>query len=86
MRDYTLHQARFRDSTFAFPALRRMLRNWVTRRHLYKLQQLDDYLLFDIGLTRDDLRWGMSLPSDCDISISLAERREGRMRKGVRHG
>jgi uncharacterized protein YjiS (DUF1127 family) len=86
MRDYTFHQARFRDSTFAFPALRRMLRNWLTRRQLHKLQHLDDYLLNDIGLSRDDLHWGLSLPSDCDITLAMAERRDSRMRKGVRHG
>ncbi|MCX7344245.1 MAG: DUF1127 domain-containing protein [Alphaproteobacteria bacterium] len=85
MRDYTFHQARFRDSTFAFPALRRVLRNWLTKRQLSRLQAMDDYLLHDIGLTRDDLRWGLSLPSSCDVAHALSERRDGRLRRGVRH-
>jgi uncharacterized protein YjiS (DUF1127 family) len=86
MRDYTFQQARFRDSTFAFPALRRVLRNWLTKRQLSRLQAMDDYLLHDIGLTRDDLRWGLSLPSSCDVAHALSERRDGRQRRGVRHG
>ena len=86
MRDYILHQARFRDSAFAFPALRRILGNWVTRRQLAKLQGLDDYLLHDIGLNRDDLHWGLSLPAGCDIALSLAERRDARLRRGLKHG
>lgn len=84
MRDYMLSEARFRDSAFAFPALRRLLRNWLARRQLAKLQGLDDYLLNDIGLTRDDIRWGLALPRDVDAVAALDGIREQRMARGVR--
>ena len=84
MRDYILHQAHARDSAFAFPKLRRMLRSWQAKRKLKALQNLDDYLLNDIGLTRDDLRYGLRLPSDIDPIDELLRVREQRMRRGVR--
>jgi uncharacterized protein YjiS (DUF1127 family) len=66
MRDYIRSEAAFRDRTFSFPALRRWIRNWKSRRYLRHLERFDDYLLADIGLTRDDLRYGQSLPWDVD--------------------
>ena len=66
MRNYIQMQAELRDQAFAFPKLRRMVRNWAARRQLRDLMALDDYLLNDIGLTRDDLRFGLNLPRDVD--------------------
>ena len=34
MRDYILTQSIARDSTFAFPKLRRMIRSWFLKRNL----------------------------------------------------
>lgn len=55
MRDYILNQAESVDKTFTFPALNRMVANWRKRRQLRQLEQLDDHVLMDIGLTRDEL-------------------------------
>ena len=85
MRDYILHEAHSRDSTFAFPKLRRMLRGFFAKRQLRRLAALDDYLLNDIGLTRDDLRHGLRLPYDVDPAQALAAIRQERMARGVRH-
>ena len=86
MRDYMLNEANFRDRTFSFPRLRRALRNWLSRRYLRKLEQFDDYLLSDIGLTRDDLRHGQSLPHDMDPFAEIMRVREARKpARGVRH-
>ena len=63
MRDYIFHQAETRDRAFAFPKLRRLVRHWFARRQLRNLMALDDNLLNDIGLTRDDLRFGLKLPA-----------------------
>ena len=52
MRDYILTQSLSRDSTYAFPRLRRMLRSWFMRRDLRRLEAFDDYMLNDIGLMR----------------------------------
>ncbi len=85
MRDYIRSEASFRDSAFAFPALRRVVRNWIVRRQLLKLEKLDDYLLNDIGLSRDDIRWGLALPRDVDAVSALEDVRDRRMGRGVRH-
>ena len=84
MRDYILHLAHNRDSAFAFPKLRRRWRSWQAKRKLRKFQDLDDYLLNDIGLSRDDLRFGLNLPYDVDPVDELLRVRERRMRRGVR--
>lgn len=85
MRDYILNEATFRDQAFAFPWLRRVVRNWFSRRFLRNLEQFDDYILSDIGLTRGDLRYGQSLPYDVDPIAELMQFRERRVSKGVRH-
>jgi uncharacterized protein YjiS (DUF1127 family) len=84
MRDYILHQAEARDSTFAFPKLRRLVRSWLAKRSLRRLDHLDDYMLNDIGLTRDDLRFALRLPYDVDPIDEMNSIREKRMRKGIR--
>ena len=39
---------------------RRLLVNWHSRRRLAKLKKLNDRLLRDIGLKREDLQWTLS--------------------------
>ena len=86
MRDYIINEANFREKTFSFPRLRRVIRNWLSRRYLRKLEQFDDYILADIGLTRDDLRYGQSLPHDIDPIAELSRVREERKpTRGIRH-
>lgn len=50
----------------ALSALARMLRRgfrlWSARRKLTRLTELDDHLLADIGLTREDVRLALDLP------------------------
>jgi uncharacterized protein YjiS (DUF1127 family) len=84
MRDYIFHQALSRDSTFAFPNLRRLVRSWVAKRSLRRLEQLDDYMLNDIGMTRSDIRSALRLPYDVDPIDEVARIREQRFRKGIR--
>ena len=84
MRDYILTQSLSRDSTFAFPKLRRMLRSWFMRRDLRTLERYDDYMLNDIGLIRGDLRMLRSLPLDTDLPHEMDRLRETRARRGLR--
>lgn len=84
MRDYILTQATARESTFAFPVLRRMLRSLFVRRDLRTLERFDDYMLSDIGLTRGDLRHLRGLPLDVDLTHEMDRLRESRSRRGVR--
>ena len=41
------------------------------RRELHALQDLDDHLLKDVGLTRDDLERTLNLPQSIDASTEL---------------
>lgn len=55
------------------------------RRHRFAdLQQLDDHLLRDIGLTRDDIGWGLSLPLREDAALLVRRRMAQRMPAGSR--
>ncbi len=85
MRDYIRNEATFRDGAFAFPLLQRMFRNWLSRRYLRKLEEFDDYILSDIGLTRADLRHGQSLPHDMDPIAELMQFRDRHSVRGRRH-
>jgi uncharacterized protein YjiS (DUF1127 family) len=78
MREYMLHQAEAYERTFAFAAVRRVLRNWWKRRTLRKLQDLDDHLLYDIGLTRDDIDRALRLPLSIDPIGEFSRRRAPR--------
>ncbi len=78
MRDYVRSEASARDSVFAFPILRRLLRNWFARRYLRKLEEFDDDMLQDIGLTRGDLAHGQSQPWDVDPFAEIIRSRERR--------
>ena len=78
MRDYILTQSIARDSTFAFPKLRRMIRSWVLKRNLKALEALDAHLLDDIGLARDDLRHLHTLPLDVDLAEEYTRLRDPR--------
>lgn len=55
----------------AVAALGRALKN---RRAAAKLDNLSDHELSDIGLTRDDLRFGRSMPLSMDPTVEYASR------------
>lgn len=51
-----------------------IVRALLNRRVAGKLDQLSDHELSDIGLTRDDLRFGKSMPFNADPTTELARR------------
>jgi uncharacterized protein YjiS (DUF1127 family) len=74
MRDYALHRA---EATGEFPALslaKRLLRNWKARRRVVSLEDYDDHILNDIGVTRVDIRWAAGLPLTMNAALALEER------------
>lgn len=83
MRDYILTQAETADRTFTFPALNRIVANWRKRRQLRQLEQLDDHVLMDIGLTRDELIRVQRSPMGVDPLTELL--RVKPMTRGLRH-
>ena len=50
------------------------LRAWNNRRHLSRLSDLDDHLLADLGISREDVRWALDLPFSYDPGIELQKR------------
>jgi uncharacterized protein YjiS (DUF1127 family) len=73
MRDYVLNRAISLETAGASP-LRRLLKNWLARRAITKLDSVDDHLLKDIGVTKEDLRWAQGLPLTCNAALALEER------------
>ncbi len=74
MRNYALHRAASLGEFGAISHLRRFLRNWVARRAIARLDNYDDFLLRDIGVTRDDIRWASHLPLSQNAALALEER------------
>ena len=54
----------------------RLTSYWRARASLHELQRLDDHILNDIGITRDDLNWAEYLPASRNPISELATCRE----------
>jgi len=85
MRDYGLSRARSAEAFGAFSLLGRVIANWRARRAVARLDELDDFLLRDIGMTREDVRWAAGLPLNLNAALALEER-SLRRRHGGRAG
>jgi uncharacterized protein YjiS (DUF1127 family) len=73
MKDYVLNRAISLEAVGISP-LRRFVKNWLARRAITKLHRLDDYLLSDIGVTREEVQWAQGLPLTCNAALALEER------------
>jgi uncharacterized protein YjiS (DUF1127 family) len=54
--------------------VRQLANAQLNRRRARKITELSDHELFDIGLTRDDVRYGFSMPFNADPTAELARR------------
>ena len=52
----------------------RLYRNWQVRRLIRNMLELDDAMLDDIGLRRDEVQWAGRLPLTVNASIAMYER------------
>ena len=73
MRDYASSRAVSLDEVGGTSFLRRIFRNWVARRAVARLENFDDYLLRDIGVKREDIRWAAGLPLTVNAALALEE-------------
>jgi uncharacterized protein YjiS (DUF1127 family) len=73
MRNYAIHQAEVSGSLPGTGILARLYRNWKARRAVAKLGQLDDYLLYDIGVSREDIFIASHLPLTLNAALALDE-------------
>lgn len=74
MRDYVLSQAISQEEFGLVPFLRRVRRNWKAKRRIAALANFDDYMLRDIGITRDEVQWAAGLPLTVNAALALEER------------
>jgi uncharacterized protein YjiS (DUF1127 family) len=75
MREYMLHEAQANETASVLAVGRRIVANLWKRRTLRKLRDLDDHVLRDIGLRRDELDLALHLPLTIDPLRHLALRR-----------
>lgn len=73
MREYALNQS-YQEFYGLMGGLRRMLSNLLKRRMLKTVHELDDHMLKDIGLNRDQLASVLHLPLRYDPIAELQRR------------
>ena len=81
MRDYALSHAQSAEATGSTSILGRLIRNWRARRAVARLDLLDDRMLQDIGLTREDLRWASGLPLSVNAALAMDQHARSRERR-----
>jgi uncharacterized protein YjiS (DUF1127 family) len=74
VRDFALNHARSFQAAGSSSIFHRLIQNWFARRSVSQLDRLDDYLLRDIGVTREDVRWASNLPLSMNAAAELDER------------
>ena len=67
MRNYVLSEAQSREAYGRFTIVARVLRNWRRRKDLKILRAMDDHMLSDIGITRDEIARLSRLPLTSDV-------------------
>ena len=82
MRDYVLNQAISRGEYGIVSLLRRVTRNWKAKRRIAALGSFDDYMLRDIGVTREEIQWAAGLPLTVNAAVALEERAFRRRQTG----
>ena len=75
----TVRTSRFGSTAHAFlltlaSNVRRVAKAQFNRRLAKRLEEYSDKELADIGLTRDDVRYGLAIPYHSDPTIELARR------------
>lgn len=80
MRDYALSRARAAEATGSLSLLWSFIRNWRARRAVARLDELDEFLLRDIGVTREEVNWAVGLPLSVNAALELEERANRRRR------
>ncbi len=74
MRDYALNRAISLEEGHGYSLVSRIWRNWQARRRVADLATYDDYMLNDIGITRDEVEWAAGLPLTVNAALALEER------------
>jgi uncharacterized protein YjiS (DUF1127 family) len=81
MRDYALHQSASFDNQMGAGILAQLIRNWRAHRAVARLELLDDNMLRDIGIEREEVLWASRLSLSENAAIALQERAAKRRRQ-----
>jgi uncharacterized protein YjiS (DUF1127 family) len=85
MTDHCLPRATSLGVTEIFSGVRQLAANWLKRRRLHRLEELDDRMLNDIGIERGELVAALLLPLSVDPIYELNRRSQQRRVRGQRH-
>lgn len=77
------HDRRHRDIQGGWHTLSLLWGNWKRRRKVRGLRDLDDRILDDIGVTREEIAWAAELPLTINPALALQDRAGRRRRSGV---
>jgi uncharacterized protein YjiS (DUF1127 family) len=86
MKDYAHHQAQVSGSLEGEGIISRLIHNFQARRTVKQLSQMDDYMLRDLGVTREDIYWAYSRPFYVNAANALEERSSTRRRSNLCRG
>jgi uncharacterized protein YjiS (DUF1127 family) len=81
MRNYALNRALSLEINPLALSLRNLWRNIIVKRNVTRLSSLDDHMLKDIGVTRDEVEWAAGLPLTVNAALALEERAFQRRRR-----
>jgi uncharacterized protein YjiS (DUF1127 family) len=84
MTDHTQLRTQTLRITEMFSGLRQLAAHWLKRQRLYRLQQLDDHMLNDIGLVREEIEASLGQPLSVDPIWDLNQRARTRRVCGPR--
>ena len=84
MREHVLNHSLALDETWSFAALRRYFANWRRRRKLLRLSELDDHILYDIGIERGEIDDAVRLSLSLNPAYELERRARLRRTRGQR--
>ena len=83
MNDYAHHQAPVSGSLEGEGIISRLIHNFQARRTVKQLIQMDDYILRDMGVTREEINWAASQPIFVNAANLLEDRSSTRRRANL---
>jgi uncharacterized protein YjiS (DUF1127 family) len=86
MNDYALHQAQVSGSLEGGGFISKLIHNIQARRTVKQLWQMDDHMLRDMGVTREEIAWAASRPFYHNAAMALEERSSTRRRANLCKG
>jgi uncharacterized protein YjiS (DUF1127 family) len=81
MTDHAIARSRLHDAVSINDWLSCRYRHWKARRKVRAMQDLDDRMLADIGVRRDEVLWASRLPLSVNAALELEQAAYGRRKR-----